>query len=362
MAEGEDKSEKTEEPTERKLRKAREQGDVAKSQEVASWFTLAAGLAVVAAFAPSVARDLSGSLSLFFSQAGSLSADPAAAVQIAAAAGWRMAIAIALVMAILVVAGAAGHLVQHGLLFAPSKIEPKLSKLNPIDGLKRMFGAEGLANFLKGLAKIAAVGVAMFLVMWPHRDELAVAPAMPPGALLGMVRELAIELLLAALIVHAVIAAADFMFQKHQHIQRNKMSRKEIRDEFKDTEGDPMVRAKLRQIRMERAQRRMLAAVPDAAVVITNPTHYAVALKYEQGVTPAPVCVAKGVDAVAMRIREAAEEHGVPIVEDPPLARALYAAVDLDEAVPPEQYQAVAKVIGYVLSLAKGRADRDANR
>lgn len=362
MAEGEDKSEKTEEPTDRKLRKAREKGDVAKSQEIASWFTLATGLAVIAAFAPGLSRDLAGSLSLFFSQAGQLSTDPASAMQIGASIAWRTALAVALVMALFLVAGVAGHLVQTGLLFAPSKLEPKLSKLNPLEGFKRMFGLEGLANFLKGVAKIVAVGVAMFLVFWPHRDELSLAPTLPLAALLAFLRDLAIELLLAALIVHALIAAADFMFQKRQYIERNKMSRKEIRDEYKDTEGDPMVRAKLRQIRMDRAQRRMLAAVPDASVVITNPTHYAVALKYEQGVTPAPICVAKGTDAVALRIREAAEQNDVPVVEDPPLARALFAAVDLDEPVPPEQYQAVAKVIGYVLSLVKGRAKRGGTR
>ncbi len=361
MAEGEDKSEKTEEPTDRKLRQAREKGDVPKSQEVASWFLLAAGLAIVAAFAPALSRDLAGSMSMFLSKPHALSLDPAAALDLVRASMLKVTFSVALVMGLLIVAGAAGHLVQHGLLFAPSKLEPKLSKLNPVEGLKRMFGPEGLANFAKGVAKIVLVAIAIFLVMWPHRGELAMVPRVDVAALLALTRDLAIELLVAALIVQAFIAAADFMFQKHQYIQRNKMSRKEIRDEFKDTEGDPMVRAKLRQIRMERAQRRMLSAVPDATVVITNPTHYAVALKYEQGVTPAPVCVAKGVDAVALRIREAAETAGVPVVEDPPLARALHATVDLDEAVPPEQYQAVAKVIGYVLSLAKGRAKRGPN-
>lgn len=210
-------------------------------------------------------------------------------------------------------------------------------------------------NFFKGVGKMALVGGAVALVMWPRRDELLALPALAPIGLLQEVYSATIELLIAALIVYAFIAAADFAFQRHQFIDRNKMSQKEIKDEFKDTEGDPLVRAKLRQIRHERAQRRMMARVPDAAVVITNPTHYAVALEYVQGVTGAPVCVAKGVDEVALRIRELAEANGVPIVEDPPLARGLYASVDLEEAIPPEQFAAVAKVIGYVLSLKSRR-------
>ena len=169
-----------------------------------------------------------------------------------------------------------------------------------------------------------------------------------------IIHEASVQLLLAALIAYAAIAALDWVFQRHQFIERHKMSRKEIRDELKDTEGDPHVRAKLRQIRQERAQRRMMTRVPDAAVVITNPTHYAVALEYEQGRTPAPICVAKGVEHVALRIRELAEENDIPIVEDPPLARALHAAADLEEPIPPEHYAAVAKVIGYVLSLRGG--------
>jgi flagellar biosynthetic protein FlhB len=353
MAE-EDKSSKTEQPTERRLKKAREDGDVPKSQEISGWFTLAAGLAVFAFMAPSVSSDLTRILTIFLARPHEMSLDTGAAMDLAAATGLRLIVILGFVFLLIMVAAAAGNLVQHGLMFTPKKIEPKLDKLNPVNGLKRMFGPEGWMNFFKGVGKMALVGGAVALVMWPRRDELLALPAMAPIGLLREIYSATIELLIAALIVYAFIAAADFAFQRHQFIDRNKMSQKEIKDEFKDTEGDPMVRAKLRQIRQERAQRRMMARVPDAAVVITNPTHYAVALEYVQGVTGAPVCVAKGVDEVALRIRELAEANGVPIVEDPPLARGLYASVDLEEAIPPEQFAAVAKVIGYVLSL-KGR-------
>lgn len=354
MAE-EDKSSKTEQPTDRRLKKAREEGDVPKSQEISGWFTLAAGLAVFAFMAPGVSSDLARILTVFLERPHEMSLDTGAAMELAAATGLRLVVVLGFIFLLIMVAAAAGNLVQHGLMFTPKKIAPKLDKLNPVNGLKRMFGPEGWMNFFKGVGKMALVGGAVTIVLWPRRDELLALPALAPIGLLQEIYSASIQLLIAALIVYALIAAADFAFQRHQFIDRNKMSLKEIKDEFKETEGDPMVRAKLRQIRQERAQKRMMARVPDAAVVITNPTHYAVALEYEQGRTPAPVCVAKGVDAVALRIRELAEANDIPIVEDPPLARGLHAAVDLEEPIPPEHFAAVAKVIGYVLSLKPRR-------
>lgn len=355
MAEGEDKSEKTEEPTERKLQKAREEGDVAKSQEISGWFTLAAGLAVVAFMAPGLTRALTEAMTVFLEQPHQLGLDPGAAMALALRSLTELTLILGFAYVLLMLAAASGNLVQHGLLWTPKKIAPKLDKLNPVEGLKRMFGPQGWVNFIKGIGKIILVGAAIALVLWPRRHDLASFPMVSPARMLDEVHEAAILLLIAALIAYAVIAALDFTFQRREFIQRNKMSRKELRDEYKETEGDPMVRAKLRQIRQERAQKRMMSRVPDAAVVITNPTHYAIALEYEQGRTPAPICIAKGVDAVALRIRDKARELDIPIVEDPPLARALFATSELDEPIDPEHYAAVAKVIGYVLSLSDKR-------
>lgn len=355
MAEGEDKSQKTEQPTDRKLQKAKEEGDVPKSQEVSGWFTLAAGLAVLAFMGPGVAGDLSATLSAFLARPHELSQDLGASLDLAAATAVRLIAILGLAFLALMAAAIAGNIVQTGLLFTPSKLEPKISKLDPIQGLKRMFGPQGWMNFAKGVGKMALVAIAMFLVMWPRQGDLMALPFVAPIGLLQEVFEAAVQLLIAALIVYAVIAVADFAFQRREFIERNKMSLKEIRDEFKDTEGDPQVRAKLRQIRQERAQRRMMARVPEAAVIITNPTHYAIALEYEQGRTPAPVCLAKGTDEVALRIRELAKEHSIPIVEDPPLARGLHATAELEQPIPVEHYEAVAKVIGYVLSLKDRR-------
>jgi flagellar biosynthetic protein FlhB len=230
-------------------------------------------------------------------------------------------------------------------------MKPDFAKLSLLKGLKRMFGTEGLANLVKGLLKIAAVGVALWTVLWPERGRLEAVMGEAPGAIAGDMIHLLIRILIAALLVIAAIAAADYGFAYFQFMRRNRMSKQEVKEEFRQTEGDPAVKAKIKQVRLERARRRMMAAVPEATVVIANPTHFAVALKYESGKMAAPVCVAKGVDALALRIRAVAEEHAVPVVENPPLARALYASVELDEAVPAEHYKAVAQVIGYVMRL-----------
>ena len=355
MSEGEDDSQKTEEPTQRRLEDARKKGDVAKSQEVPGWFVLAAGLALLSFIFPAMARAMANELQVFFAEAHNFAVDPQAMLGTMKDTAWMVMGIVGLPVMALAVAGFAGHYVQQGMMFTTEKIQPKLSKLNPIDGFKRNFGPQGLANFLKGIGKMGLVAAAAFVVLYPKRDMLAGLPALDVSSVLSITRQSAIELMLAALVVYAIIAGLDYVFQRQSFMKRNRMSRREIKDEMKQSDGDPMVKAKLRQIRQERAQRRMMAQVPEAAVVVTNPTHYAIALKYEPGATPAPIVLAKGVDAVALRIREVAGEHDIPIVEDPPLARALYASADLDEEIPVEHFQAVAKVIGYVLSLAQGR-------
>jgi flagellar biosynthetic protein FlhB len=236
-------------------------------------------------------------------------------------------------------------------VFTFEKIKPDLSKLSLLSGFKRMFGIDGFANLFKGLFKIAIVSAAVWTQLWPERAGLAALLQQSPAGIAGDMTHLLFKVLIAALAAMAVIAGADYMLQRFQFLKRNRMSKHEIKEEYRQTEGDPMIKARIRQIRQERARKRMIAAVPEATVVIVNPTHFAVALKYESGKMAAPICVAKGVDALALRIRDVAKEHGVPVVENPPLARALHAAVELDEAIPPEHYKAVAQVIGYVMRL-----------
>jgi flagellar biosynthetic protein FlhB len=249
-------------------------------------------------------------------------------------------------------AGLAANVLQHRPVFTAERLKPDLAKLSPISGFKRMFGTEGLLNLVKGLAKIAVVGFAVWNVLWPERGRIVAVLDGTASDIASDMVQLTLKLALATLAVLAVIAGLDYFMQRFQFLKRNRMSRQEIKEEFRQTEGDPAVKAKVRQLRQERSRRRMMAAVPEATVVIMNPTHYAVALKYEAGVMAAPVCVAKGVDALALRIRDVAREHEVPVVENPPLARALYAAVEIDEAVPPEHYKAVAQVIGFVMRVS----------
>jgi flagellar biosynthetic protein FlhB len=236
------------------------------------------------------------------------------------------------------------------------KIRPDLSKLSLLKGAKRLFGLDALVNLIKGILKIAAVTIAIALAIWPDRARQATSLSMDPMSLIGLLMALTLKVLLASLIVLAAIAAFDYFYQRTRFMQRHRMSRQELKDEMKQSEGDPVVKARIRQLRYERLRRRMMAAVPEATVIITNPTHYAVALKYESGKTGAPICVAKGVDGLALKIREIATEHDVPIVENPPLARALYASVELDDEISAEHYKAVAQVIGYVMRLANQRA------
>jgi flagellar biosynthetic protein FlhB len=252
---------------------------------------------------------------------------------------------------VLAIAALAGHVLQGRPGFTPSKLAPDLSKVSPMAGFKRLFGLEGWMNLLKGLAKMAIVGLAVWTQLWPQRGMLESILSQSPGGVVADMGFLLFKVLMAALAALAVIAAADYFLQRFQFMKRNRMSKQEIKEEFRQNEGDPHVKAKIRQLRQDRSRRRMMARVPQATVVIMNPTHYAVALQYESGKTAAPICVAKGLDALALCIRAIAEDNDVPVIENPPLARALHASVEIDEPVPPEHFKAVAQVIGYVFRL-----------
>ena len=264
--------------------------------------------------------------------------------------GFEVFAAIAIPLLLLMIAAFAGNMIQHRLVWSAESLKPKLDRVSPLAGLKRLFSKQALVNFVKGLLKLALIGTVMTVLLWPERDRLESFITLDPAVLLPLVQALTLKLLGAVVAVLAFIAAADFLFQYQQWYQRQKMSFQEIKEEYKQSEGDPHIKARIRRLREQRMRKRMMAAVPEASVVITNPTHYAVALKYERGDT-APVCVAKGLDLIALKIREVAKAHSVPIVESPPLARALHATVEIDQEIPPEHYRAVAEIIGYVMKL-----------
>ena len=266
--------------------------------------------------------------------------------------GVELIAAVAIPFLLLMLAALGGNLIQHRLVWSLEVLAPKLSKISPAAGFKRLFSAQALANFAKGLVKLLLIGAVLTALMWPERYRIMALERTDLGAVLPLAKTLALKLMGAVVAIMAVVALGDYLFQYRQWYERQKMSLQELKEEFRQSEGDPVIRGKMRQVRQTRQRRRMIANVPKAAVIITNPTHYSVALQYERGMV-APVCVAKGTDAVAMRIREVAAEHSIPIVENPPLARALHATVEVDQAIPIEHYKAVAEVIGYVMRLRR---------
>jgi flagellar biosynthesis protein FlhB len=355
MAEGEDKDDKAEDPTQRKLEQALEKGDVAKSQEVTHWFILAA-LTLAAAFAAAPAsRDLASRMSYILANAHQIAIDRAGLSAFAWAVVGMLLLALAAPFILGIVAGFFGNAIQHRFVWSLDPLTPKIERISPMSGLKRMFGKEALVNFLKGLVKISAVAVIIVAVLWPYADRFEGVAGEPIQNVLPMALAMALKMLGAVLAIMFVVAVADFFYQRFRYIERHRMSRHELKQEFKETEGNPEIKAKVRQLRQEQARKRMMAAVPKASVILMNPTHYAVALSYEAGMA-APVCVAKGVDELALRIRDVAKQHDVPVVENPPLARALHASVNIDDEIPVEHYKAVAEVIGYVMRLRKRRA------
>lgn len=354
----EDESQKVFDATPRKLQQAREKGDVAKSQDVATAFILIASAAVFLGLGGWMSARLVADMRVFFEQPEALAVDGGALQRLAFDISLKTAVILGAAFAAMTVAALAGHLVQAGMLFTTEKMKPKIDKISPIAGFKRLFGGEALIQFLKTVIKVTILAIICWLILAPHWKEAEALVRVEPVAILPVAMEILAQLLFLLLIVVALVAAADYAIQRFHWLKRNKMSKQELKDEYRQTEGDPMVKAKLRQIRMERGRQRMMAEVPNATVVITNPTHYAVALRYEPGEDAAPVCVAKGVDRVALKIREVASEHEVAIVEDPPLARALFATVEIDDPIPIEHYAAVAKIISVILSVAARRKSR----
>ncbi|HZV83666.1 MAG TPA: flagellar biosynthesis protein FlhB [Brevundimonas sp.] len=358
MAEPADPESKTEEATPRKLEDARKKGDVAKSPDVAAALSLACAAAVILMsggwFATRMAETLLPFIATPHAMTGGL--DAGGGVEIGAMAVWAIVPFMGAVMLATILGGVGGNLAQSGLIFTGEKLKPDWSKVNPLKGFQRIFGPDGLVQFVKTFIKLVAVGVICWLVLKPHIRELENMAAMPPAMILPVARDLAVGLMTAAVVFLGFTAAADFIWQKYRFAERMKMTKEEIKEDYKQSEGDPHVKAKLKQIRAQRSRQRMMQNVPKATVIVTNPTHYSIALRYEPGEgDPAPICVAKGVDALALRIREVAREHDVPIIENVPLARALYAAVDVDETIPREHFEAAAKIIGFVMQKRKRR-------
>jgi flagellar biosynthetic protein FlhB len=353
MAEGQDSGQQTEEPSGRKLHQARQRGQVAQSREVNTWFMLMAGTGIVLFIAPSAATSIAVILRAFLTLNHFLTPTGIKWEAVEATLG-QIGFFMLLPLVVVVVAAVAGTVLQVGLVFATQKIGFDISRLSPFGGFKRLFSFRSSIEFIKSLSKVAMVAAVAGWVAFPKFDQLAAMTREPAEMLSSEIDRLILRLLFGVLAVVTVLALFDYVYQRFAFMRSMRMSKQEVKEENRQAEGDPAIKARLRAIRMNRARKRMMAAVPKASVVITNPTHYAVALAYEMGAAGAPKVVAKGADLVALKIREIAKEHDVPIVENPPLARALYAAVEVDREIPSEHYKAVAEIISYVFRL-KGK-------
>jgi len=350
----EDAASKTEEPTPRKLSQAREKGEVAKTPDLAPFAVLAGVSAAVFISGEWLSRNLAHQLTPFIAHPHEISLGGHAGVGVARHAMMAAAPSLAIVFGVAIVCGLAGNLMQTGFMFSGERLKPDLKKISPLSGFQKIFGPDGLMQFLKSTLKVIITGALGWWVMKPYLPQLANLSALDPIAMLPFALEIVKRLVFAVAALSLSVAGADWLWQRHRFMKKMRMSREEVKEDYKQTEGDPHVKARQKQLRIERSRRRMMQAVPDATVVIMNPTHYAVALKYDADETAAPLCVAKGLDSLALKIRGVAEEAGVPVIEDPPLARALYAAVEVDDMIPPAHYEAVAKIIGFILNSGRG--------
>lgn len=355
MAENEsqqDDSQKTEDPTPKKIEEARKRGQVALSREVNNWMMLFAGTLFIGVLASSTMTDLHVLMRTYIEQSHAM---PEGGVGIVLGGAVRKVLLILAMPFLLFMAVAfLSTFLQVGPLFAPQVIKADWGKISPMAGFSRLFSRRSLVEFVKGVLKICLIGVVGVIVLMPYFGQFEHLIDMSAAGVLEEMQYLVIKMMVAILVVLMMIAIADLVYQRIEYNKKMRMSRQEIKDEYKQSEGDPQIKAKLRAIRADRARKRMMQAVPTADVVITNPTHYSIALKYKPDEMPAPIVVAKGVDDLALRIREVAKEHNIVIFENKPLARALYDAVDVDEMIPTEHFKAVAEVISYVFKL-KGK-------
>ncbi|NQW02299.1 MAG: flagellar biosynthesis protein FlhB [Rhodospirillales bacterium] len=347
----EDDASKTEDPTEKKLQDARGKGQVAQSQEVKSWAVLLGGTAGLIFLAPFMANSVRTISRTFIESPHTIPSDFDHLRRVFADLSIEIGMVLAPLFLLLVVLAFASNVGQFGLIWSVEKISPDLKKISLLAGVKRMFSSRTIIEFLKGIAKLVIVGVVAFGLALPLLADLELISQMDFIYSLDRIHTIAIYLAAGTVAVMTVIAGLDLVYQKMKHAKEMRMSKQEVKDEHKQSEGDPQIKARIRQIRADRAQNRMMASVPDADVIITNPTHYSVALQYKMEEMSAPKVVAKGVDHLAFRIREMAEDNDIPIVENPPLARALYASVEIDEEIPAEHFTAVAEVIGYVMRM-----------
>ena len=352
--EGTDESQKTEDPTARRLEEARKRGQVVYSREVANWLMLFTATVLVVMAGPGIMGDLRDTLSRFISESHALPADGPGLHDLLSGLFWHVMGIVALPFLVLAGVGIFAGFIQTGPIFTFDPVKPDISKISISSGFDRLFSLRAVMELVKGLVKLVIVGAAGVFVLMPYFAGIEHFVGQDLAAAMFDLRALFLKMMVAVLSVLFLVAALDYLYQRQDFLSKMRMSKQEIREEFKQTEGDPQIKARLRELREKKARQRMMQAVPEADVVITNPTHFAVALKYDAKAMDAPQMLAKGADLIAQRIRALAEENKIPIVENAPLARALYDSMEIEQTIPQEHFKAVAEVISYVFRL-KGK-------
>jgi flagellar biosynthetic protein FlhB len=345
----EPRSQRTERPTAKRLKKAREQGQVPRSREVPGAMVLAGFLLFAHVLGPGWLDRLEAMLVTFLGSAATIERFDANLIALFNSATAATGMLLAAPLGVLALAGVAGNLIQGGPAFTTHPLKPRFDKLNPIQGLKRVLSLRQWVEVLKSVLKMALYGAVAYTAA---RDVVLYEPVGSPGpeGTFQMLAGLTGAVLARGTVLAAVLALLDYLFRRYDHTRQLRMTKRQVKDEYKETEGDPMIRARIRQKQMALARSRMMADVPRATVVVTNPDHFAVALRYVPGETDAPQLLAKGRARLAEKIREIAREHRIPIVSDPPLARALYRSVAVGAQIPPGFFRAVAEVLALVLS------------
>ena len=349
MAEQADKDSKTEEPTEKKLRDEIERGNVPVSRE-ASIFASVAGMLIIAAFmAKDLERSMTVALERLFGDPGGWSlrngSDAVALFQFVA---WDMFRLLIPPLVILMVSGLLSSLMQNAPRVALDRIQPDLQRISLANGWHRIFSARGQIEFFKGVFKLISISAVVFSVLQSQRNNLIDAMAVEPEAIPELILMIAMRLLSVVCVATVLLLAADLVWTRTHWRRDLRMSKQEIKEELKQNEGDPLRKARLRSLALDRMRKSMIAAVPKATLVIANPTHYAIALRYVKEEGGAPLVVSKGQDLIALKIREIAEKHSIPIIEDKLLARSMYDSVEVDRTIPAEFYKAVAELIHFL--------------
>ena len=356
MAEDEqtDDSQKTEDPTPRKLEEARKRGQIVYSREINNWMILFTATVLVVMAGPGIMSDMKDLFKNFLEQSYAIPTDPASLGQAMQTLFLRVGGNVLLPLLLLASAGAISGFMQTGPIFTLDPLKPDISKISLLKGVGRLFSKRSVVELVKGIVKLMLISIAITLALHPYFQAIEHWVGLDLPQSMFELQSLFLKMMVAILSILFMLAILDYMFQRSEFMKSMRMSKQEIREEYRQTEGDPQIKGRLRQLREQKARQRMMQAVPKADVVITNPTHYAVALKYDSAEMDAPTMIAKGTDMIAQRIKEVAKENNVPIVENAALARTLYGAMEIDQTIPREHYKAVAEVISYVFKL-KGK-------